>query len=492
MKFRILGLLGIAVFALATGQSRAANLVPLVSFNGTNGANPYAGLIADANGNLFGTTEEGGAYGHGTVFEIAKTAAGYASTPTTLVSFCAQPNCTDGATPEAGLIADANGNLFGTTYNGGAYSTESFAGYGTVFEIAKTAGGYANAPTTLVSFNSTDGAGPSAGLIADASGNLFGTTGCGGAYGYAPSGNCVGTVFEITKTAGGYASTPTTLVSFNGTDGAAPSAGLIADASGNLFGTTFSGGGYGYGTVFEITKTAAGYASAPTILVSFCSLANCADGRGPVAGLIADASGNLFGTTVNGGAYRDGGDGGGAVFEITKTAAGYASAPTILVSFCSLANCADGAFPSGGLTAAANGKLFGTTNSGGTYDYGTVFEIAKTAGGYASTPTTLISFNGTDGAGPYLANLIADASGNLFGTTGSGGTYSYGGTVFEITGSGFVPVTFAGSPRKVGCIVKTNVTLVKDYDGLNNAAVDLGYPGIGALEKAIFTYCWGV
>jgi hypothetical protein len=141
-----------------------------------------AGLIADAdaNGNFFGTAHRGGANDAGSVFEIAKTAGGYASTPTTLASF----NGTNGAYPTAGLIADANGNLFGTTYGGGAN------GYGTVFEIVKTASGFANTPTTLVSFNGSNGAGPIAGLIADAKGDLFGTTAFGGAGG-------VGTVFEI-------------------------------------------------------------------------------------------------------------------------------------------------------------------------------------------------------------------------------------------------------------------------------------------------------
>jgi uncharacterized repeat protein (TIGR03803 family) len=139
-------------------------------------------------------------------------------------------------------------------------------------------------------------------------------------------------------------------------------AGLIADADGNLFGTTVFGGANGGGTVFEIAKTAAGDASTPKSLVSFCALANCTDGQRPEAGLIADADGNLFGTTVFGGA-----NGGGTVFEIAKTAGGYASTPTILVSFCALANCADGANPFAGLIADANGNLFGTARSGGTY-----------------------------------------------------------------------------------------------------------------------------
>jgi uncharacterized repeat protein (TIGR03803 family) len=221
-------------------------LTTLVNFNAENGGEPLAGLIADAHGDLFSTTGVGGLYSDGTVFEIANTAHGHASTPTTLVNF----NGANGALPTAGLIADAHGDLFGTTALGGANVTtsESF-GFGTVFEIAKTAHGYASTPTTLVNFNGTDGYLPFAGLIADAHGDLFGTTNEGGANGF-------GTVFEIAKTAHGYASTPTTLVNFNGANGAGPFSGLIADAHGDLFGTTAGGGAYGDGTVFAIAKTA--------------------------------------------------------------------------------------------------------------------------------------------------------------------------------------------------------------------------------------------
>jgi len=171
--------MGLVIVVLAPGQSRAANETPLVSFNGADGAQPIAGLIADSKGNLFGTTLSGGANNQGTVFEVTKTDGGYASMPTVLVSFCSLPNCADGAQPEAGLIVDAKGNLFGTTEFGGAN------GLGTGFEIAKTAHGYASTPTVLVSFcslpNCADGRLPVANLMADAKGNLFGTTAGGGA-----------------------------------------------------------------------------------------------------------------------------------------------------------------------------------------------------------------------------------------------------------------------------------------------------------------------
>src|SRR6202050_3392881 len=155
----------------------------LVSFNGATGIDPVRSLIADANGDLFGTTAGGGANNAGTVFEIAKTATGYASTPTILVSF----NGANGIDPVGSLIADANGDLFGTTAGGGANNA------GTVFEIAKTATGYARTATIMVSFNGANGIDPVGSLIADANGDLFGTT-AGGA-------NNAGTAVEIAKTA---------------------------------------------------------------------------------------------------------------------------------------------------------------------------------------------------------------------------------------------------------------------------------------------------
>jgi uncharacterized repeat protein (TIGR03803 family) len=512
MKLRICGLLAIAAFAAAPGQSRAHNLTTLVSFcalaNCADGDLPSGRLIADAEGNLFGTTTDGGAHGLGTVFEIAKTDTGYASTPTILVSFCARANCADGAFPFGGLIADAEGNLFGTTEQGGAHGAGVFVhGDGTVFEIRKTRRGYASTPTILVNFcalpNCADGQFPQAGLIADADGNLFGTTFNGGKHGS-------GTVFEIRKTRRGYASAPTTLVSFcalaNCADGAGPRASLIADAEGNLFGTTINGGASGEGiqncdtvvingscagTVFEIRKTRRGYASTPTTLVSFCALANCVDGSSSFAGLIADASGNLFGTTAGGGAHAS-----GTVFEIAKTDTGYASTPTTLVSFCALANCADGAAPLAGLIADASGNLFGTTAGGGAHASGTVFEIAKTDTGYATIPTTLISFcsltNCADGFDP-TNDLMADAKGNLFSTTVGGGANGEGGTVFEVTDSGFVvsperPV-FTGTPGTANCFGKSVSALAKQHGGPNSAAAALGYPNVGGLNDAIMQFC---
>jgi hypothetical protein len=524
----------IAAFAVAApDQSLAASaeLTTLVNFSNTN-IGPEGSFVADANGNLFGVTLEGNPGNNGTVFEIPKTASGYASTPITLVSF----NGTDGMYPSGTLVIDANGNLFGTTVQGGngglAYGYTY--GAGTVFEVVKTASGYSSVPTTLYNFcaqaNCTDGAGPLGNLYIDSNGNLFGTTQSGGGYNSTTVANEYyggGTIFEIAKTASGYATTPTILYSFcaqtNCTDGLGP-AGLIADANGNLFGTTYGGGanyelasgGANYalsgGAVFELAKTAAGYASTPTILYSFCSQTKivfnngfppwvlCTDGEDPggapgfiPSGLTADTNGNLFGTAAYGGGYNS-----GTIFEIAKTASGYASLVTIL-NF----DGTNGRNPIGPLLIDAKGDLFGGSYYGeSAYPetiFGNIFELPKTAAGYKSTPITLVNFDATNGSFP-AGGLIADANGNLLGATMQGGAYGcngnclpgYGyGTAFEITDSGFVvTTTFAGTPGKPGCYVNSRAVLLADYGGFHKAAVALGYRGVPALVKAITSFCW--
>jgi hypothetical protein len=413
-----------AAAATNNATAIAAALVPtlttLVSFNVTNGYSPDSTLIADAAGDLFGTTYSGGAYNDGTVFEIVKTGGGYASTPTTLTNV---PNAT---APLGGLIADAAGDLFGTTKFGGV---GGLSGNGTVFEIAKTGGGYASTPITLTNFSGTNGYEPLGGVVADAAGDLFGTTFGGGA-------NGAGMMFEIAKTGGSYAGTPTTLVSFDGINLGFVESGLIVDAAGDLFGESPSNGAYDDGAVFEIAKTGGGYASTPNTLASF----NGADGRVPDGGLFSDAAGDFFGTTAGGAANY------GTVFEIAKTGGGYASTPTTLATF----NGTNGVEPQGSLIMDAAGDIFGTTEFGGASNDGTVFEIAKTGSGYTSTPTILFSFNGTNGANPF-AGLIADAAGDLFSTTSQGGANG-AGTAFELTGAGFqltAPPVLSGGGNSV-------------------------------------------
>jgi uncharacterized repeat protein (TIGR03803 family) len=414
MKLRISGALAFAAFGVAcvfgSAQSLGQAITTLVSFDNSHGANPVSGLIADPAGDLFGTTLNGGAHGEGTVFEITKTSAGYASTPTVLYSFCLQTQCTDGANPTS-LIIDAAGNLFGTTYNGGNHIGGSGnLNFGTVFELKKHAGG--NPPyifTVLVSFypqpsyvNQGEGAKPFGGLVLDADENLFGTT-TEETYGD------YGTVFEIPKTRTGYASTPTTWWNFSNYNGEFPYGSLII-YDGYLFGTTYEGTINGYGAVFSLSlNNGPSFAHVPF---------NERDGAYPYAGVITDATGNLFGTTYNGGET-----GRGTVFKIAKTSTGYASTPTVLHSFCLQTKCTDGWNPRGGLIIYA-GDLYGTTVMGGASGYGTVFVLTNTGGfGY-------LSFNGTNiGAYPFGGVIAVD--GDLFGTTYVGGAKGYG-TVFEV------------------------------------------------------------
>jgi uncharacterized repeat protein (TIGR03803 family) len=337
------------------------------------------------------------------VFELMP-AAGGTWTEQVLHSF---GGGTDGGNPVAGLILDTAGNLYGTTFVGGTY------GFGTVFELTPAAGGTWT-KQTLHNFNGdgTDGTFPSAGLIFDAAGNLYGTASDGGTYGN-------GMVFELTPAAGG-TWTEKVLYSFgNGADGATPYAGLIFDAADNLYGTTFGGGTYALGTVFELTP-AAGGTWTEQVLHSFTG--NGTDGAYLSAGLILDAAGNLYGTTTNGGTI-----GGGTAFELTP-AAGGTWTESVLHNF---GNGTDANMPRGGLIFDAAGNLYGASTSGGAQNAGTVFELTP-AGGGTWTEQVLHNFgSGTDGANPY-SGLIRDAAHNLFGTTKQGGTSNYG-TVFEVT-----------------------------------------------------------
>ncbi len=407
-----------------TVTTNAPTLTTLFSFNGTDGQYPN-GLIANAAGDFFGTTGEGGTNGLGTVFELVKNSGG-GYTLNTLFSF----NGIDGDYPGGGLIADSAGNLIGTTWLGGAYGDGAFGdgpwgtyGDGTAFELVNNGSG-SYTLNTLVNFNGTDGANPLGGLITDAAGNVFGTTSSGGTFGAQGTAYSEGTVFELGNSGGG-SYTLSNVVTFNSLtsggllsyDGNVPND-LIADG-GNLFGTTQDGGTNGYGTVFEIANTGGSFATTPTTLVNF----DVNNGADPVGGLIADAAGNLFGATGDGGANND-----GTVFEIPKVASGFGALVT-LVSF----NGNNGAAPSF-LIADAAGDLFGMTQNGGSFGYGTVFELVNNGGG-SYTLKTLLTFNGTNGAYPSTG-LIADAAGELFGTTGEGGTNGLG-TVFELSNTGF-------------------------------------------------------
>jgi uncharacterized repeat protein (TIGR03803 family) len=285
----------------------------------------------------------------------------------------------------------------------------------------------------LYAFKGADGSGPSAGLVFDRAGNLYGTTTWGGA-------NGGGTVFKLSPNSDG-SWTETVLYSFcsltSCADGESPSSGLILDMSGSLYGTTYAGGntncGGGCGTVFMLHPNSNG-SWTESVLHYFCSLANCADGWFPLAGLTFDASGNLYGTTYWGGFcfnYC------GVVFKLAPNSNG-SWTESVLHYFCSLANCADGQSPSGGLTFDTTGNLYGTAG-GGASGYGVVFRLVPNSNG-SWKESILHNFcslkNCVDGWGPS-AGLTFDTSGNLYGTTYRGGAcsaISVGcGVVFKMT-----------------------------------------------------------
>jgi uncharacterized repeat protein (TIGR03803 family) len=380
----------LAIVIAANHLSDAQTYSVLYSFGGVagDGNGPTGTLIQDSSGNLYGTTQGGGQHGVGTVFRL--TASG---TETLLYDFNLPP---DAILPAAGLYRDAEGRLYGTTRKGGVYGPTN--GSGAVFKL-DTAGN----ETVVHSFGKgEDGNEPECVLIADAKGNLYGTTGVGGRYGF-------GTVFRISASG-----RETVLHHFTGADGAVPAAGLIRDAQGNLFGTTVSGGKNGFGTVFKLAAD-----GKETVLYSFCSARNCTDGGQPVAGLIQDQFGNLFGTTGNGGR-----NGQGAVFELTK-----GGKEIVLHSFGTFGS-GDGRWPWAGLILDQQGNLYGTTYIGGAYDSGTVFKVDR-----AGKETVLHSFcaepNCVDGVAPAFASLLRDRAGNLYGVAQRGVFQS--GVVFRLT-----------------------------------------------------------
>jgi len=397
-----------------------------------DGFGPDTPLIFDSSGNLFGTASGGGAYGYGTVFRLTPGPHGK-WTEKVLYSF----NLTDGAFPVGGLVFDSAGNLYGTTYEGGAFYTcgeNPVYGCGTVFQLTRSADDHWK-EKVLHSFNARgkDGYWPFSGLIFDASGNLYGTTAAGGAYSCG-GGGC-GAVFQLRPSADGKWKEKV-LHSFNGKDGREPG-GLIFDADGNLYGTTYLGGPYnsrcgyyGCGTVFKLSP---GMNDDWTekVLHNF----NFKDGSLPDAGLIFDASGDLYGTTAAGGAYSScgAGSGCGTLFQLTPAANGRWK-ERVLHNF---GKGKDGTSPAASLIFDATGNLYGTTTGGGAYGSscsiapcGTVFRL--TLGGNGKWGETVLhSFRGVDGSDPNGA-LILDAAGNLYGTAGSGGAYG-GGAVFEIT-----------------------------------------------------------
>ncbi len=442
-------------FCMATviGSPAQATFSSLLSFDETNGDVPLGGLVQGTDGDFYGTTTYGGAQFIGTVFKI-----GPSGKLTTLYSFCSQANCADGSYPEAGLLQASDGNFYGTTSVGGAYGTvfritsagslttlHSFdvtdgdspeagllqatngnfygtTGYGgsgnggTVFKITP-AGKFTSLYSFCTQATCPDGAYPS-GLIQGSDGNFYGTTANGGASG-------AGTVFKITS-----AGRLTTLHSFDTTDGATPRGGLVQATNGILYGTTGYGGSGDGGTAFEITP-----AGEFTSLYSFCTQPGCPDGTLPYSTLIQATDGNFYGTT-----YASAGESGsGTVFEITP-----AGQLTTLHGF----DYTDGSNPSGALLQATNGTFYGTTTNGGANRDGTIFSLATGLEPFVKT----LPMSGRVGA-----KVI------VLGTSLTGATIvSFGGTAatFKVASSSEITATVpAGATTGAVTVTTPGTTL---------------------------------
>jgi uncharacterized repeat protein (TIGR03803 family) len=355
-----------------------------------------------------------------------------------------------GAAPQGSLVADAAGNLYGTTLRGGAY------GYGTVFEVTPGSDGKWK-ESVLYSFqNGNDGASPNPGLVFDAAGNLYGTSSSRG----------FGSVFELSPSSKGW--TETTLYAFQGgSDGVGPNGDLVFDTAGNLYGTTVGGGGSnncGCGVVFELTLGAGGEWT-ESVIHTFTSYP---DGSTPEGGLVIDEDGNLYGTTEYGGTWSANGPctpGCGVVFEMIRDRHGVWS-EIVLFRFNNSYSSGDGVFPTGSLTLDASGNLYGAA--------GVIFRLSR--GSWKEE--ILYDFSDSDPEINPNGGLVFDTDGNLYGTSTTGGkgecpdgsAYDGCGTVFQL------------SPGKDGAWKEHTLY---QFAGQNDGAIRLVESSLTA--QAIFT-----
>ncbi|HKS72568.1 MAG TPA: choice-of-anchor tandem repeat GloVer-containing protein [Terriglobales bacterium] len=407
----LLVVIGFNLMAIAQTEST------IYTFQGSDGANPWAGMILDQAGNLYGTTSNGGTYGNGTVFELMPTSNGWQES--VLYSFRGHG---DGKWPYPGLVMDSTGNLYGVGFEGGPkYSPDCInGGCGVVFELSPAGGGTWIYSVLYTFTGGRNGYGPLGTLVLDSAGNLYGTTREGGDPTAFDMGG--GVVFELAHTSAGWKKK--TLYAFHGlTDGAVPYGGVTFDSAGNLYGNATLAGdlascsGQGCGVVYELSPTTSGMWN-ETVLHTFTG----SDGVQPYGSLIFDPAGNLYGATYSGGAFQYY----GTVFMLSPSGSGWSF--TTLHSF----QVSDGEWPQNGLFRDAAGNLYGTTVQGGAKQVGGVaYELSAQANG-TWKETILADFSLDLFGGSYpLSNLVADSAGNLYGTTefyGSGGA----GIVFKI------------------------------------------------------------
>lgn len=432
-----------------SGPLEAQTLTTIQTWNGSTGyvfSRPFAASATT----LYGVLSNGVNNANGIIYSLTAPKNGNTWTPATISSFSGGAN---GGYPLGGLVADAHGNLYGTSFGGGSTSgpcaivNGSISGCGTVFELVKPKSGGSWTRKVLYSFTGgRDGIGPLGDLVFDRAGALYGVTEWGGCAPTLTYPNGCGTAFKLTLKKKKW--TETVLHQFQGgsTDGAYPSAPLAVDTAGNVFGATLYGGMANCGSTagdpdgacgvaFELAKSGTKYSE--NILYKF---ADGADGSVAGGGIVVDASGNLFGTTLQGGnttvdCLQFGHSGCGTVFELTPPSGGGNWTKSIVHTFAGT----DGAYPEILLQDAA-GNLFGTAseNSGGggacAFYCGAVFGLTYASGTW--TETILHSFTrGSDNAGPQFG-LTADSAGTLYGVS----LYNVTSTAFSLTGTGFSPI----------------------------------------------------
>jgi len=396
-------MLGINLLPAAFVQAQTFNV--LHSFTGqSDGANPVAGVTIDPAGNLYGTTSAGGGAGFGNVYRLIHASSSWNfNLVYTFQGFTQWSQ--DGGSPYARVTIGPDGALYGTTRIGGfGEGCREEHGCGTVFKLQPQFGG-GWTETLLFQFGYYDGDHPFYGdVVFDRAGNLYGSLPIGGAY-------LNGAVYKLTPGNGAW--TESLIYSFSGPDGSAPYGGPVFDAAGNLYGTTSAGGTSGLGTVYRLQP--AGAAWTETVLHSFQG----SDGMTAGSGVLLDSAGDLYGTTQAGGTVGD-----GTAFELTTLGQGNWSLRTL---FPFQGTGLQGSYRT--LAMDSNGNLYGTSATEGAYHLGSVFKLTFANGTWQYT--SLHDFTGgRDGANPY-GTLSFDAAGNLYGTTENGGMYG-NGVVFQI------------------------------------------------------------
>lgn len=369
----------------------------------------------------------------------------------------------DGEYADTDLVVDAAGNIYGTTVQGGQFSS------GTVFRLSPSGSGWTH--TVLYSFTGgLDGGEPYKGVTLDAQGNIYGTAGVGGLY----VGPCIdtgcGVVFKLTNSGGTWTSTP--IHSFTGgVDGYGPGAGVTIDQRGNVYGTTPVGGAYGLGVVYQLAPNGSG-AWTETVIHTFTG---GVDGSGGSAGrLILGGSGNLYGACTTGGAH-----GAGTIYELALLPSGQWRLATLYA----FTGEPDAGFPYGAITADSKGNVYGTTYYAGANDLGTIYRLSRQNGVWVETG--LYSFRGgTDGSGP-ISNIVAAADGNLYGTTSEGGAQCGCGTIFKLglTGAPAYSVVYRFKGPPDGAFVYNGMVADSLGTTLYGATVHGGASNEGAIYR---------